>query len=192
MGSRLEDICRRIDRDLGDSSPSPDAMILFGTLSRRIGLSFDPERLNPMSERITRDEMLIEMAVTASKRSTCLRRRVGAIVEYGGRVLSIGYAGSLPGEPHCIEVGCEPGTDGGCLRTVHAEANAILWATKYGIRVNGATLYCTDAPCLACARLMINAGIAAVKYIRPYRLTAGLELLTRAGVEHTHLEGFDL
>ena len=170
-----------------DSSSSPGATILFGRLAKPIAPFFNPVRLNPMSERITRDAMLMEMAVAAAKRSTCLRRRVGAIIAKDGRVLSIGYAGSPSGEPHCIDEGCLIGPDGGCIRTVHAEANAILWAAKHGIRVNGTTMYCTDSPCLACARAIVNAGIAEVKYVREYRILEGLQLFDRAGTHYVQL-----
>jgi dCMP deaminase len=167
-----------------DNSWLPGVKILIPTLKRPMKLSYDPERLSPMSERITRDAMLIEIAVTVSKRSTCSRKQVGAVIALDGRVLSLGYAGSPAGTPHCLDVGCLQGVDGGCIRTVHAELNAIAFAAKQGIALNRSTLYCTDSPCLVCAKAIINAGIEDVKYLRLYRDLSGLELLTEAGISH--------
>lgn len=135
-----------------------------------------------MNERISRDMMLIEMAVTASKRSTCRRKKVGAIIALEGRVLSIGYAGSPAGTPHCLDAGCISGADGGCIRTVHAELNAIAFAAKQGIALAGSTLYCTDSPCLACAKAIINAGITEVRFMQEYRDLSGLALLNAAKI----------
>jgi dCMP deaminase len=135
-----------------------------------------------MNNRITRDAMLTEMAVIASKRSTCSRKQVGAIIALDGRVLSLGYAGSPAGTPHCLDEGCILGPDGGCIRTVHAELNAIAFAAKQGIALIGSTMYCTDSPCLGCAKAIINAGITDVRYLREYRDVTPLELLSVAGV----------
>ena len=139
--------------------------------------------------RITRDQMLIEMAITVSKRSTCRRKHVGAIIAIDGRVLSIGYAGSPAGTPHCDDDGhdCVIGPDGGCIRTVHAELNAITFAAKQGIALNGSVLYCTDSPCLNCAKAIINCGITEVRYLRRYRDTSGIELLAEANVLSTQV-----
>lgn len=135
-----------------------------------------------MSDRISRDQMLMEMAITASKRSTCNRKHVGAIVAIDGRPVSVGYAGAPSGLPHCLERGCLPGPDEGCIRTQHAEANAIAWSARKGISTENATLYTTVSPCLACAKLIINAGINWVWYLEPYRKTEGLDLLLKTGI----------
>lgn len=138
--------------------------------------------------RISRDQMLMEMAITASKRSTCNRKHVGAIIAVEGRPVSVGYAGAPSGMPHCLDIGCLPGPDGGCIRTQHAEANAIAWAARKGIPTERAELYTTVSPCLACAKLIINAGVRHVWYLEQYRKTDGLELLTRAEIYHEHLK----
>lgn len=135
-----------------------------------------------MKDRISRDKMLMEMAITASKRSTCSRKHVGAIVAIEGRPISVGYAGAPAGLPHCLEYGCLAGPDGGCIRTQHAEANAIAFAARKGIATEGATLYTTVSPCLACAKLIINAGILVVHYLEQYRKTEGIDLLHSVGV----------
>lgn len=135
-----------------------------------------------MIERISRDQMLMEMAITASKRSTCSRKHVGAIIARDGRVISIGYAGAPSGMPHCMDHGCLQGADGGCIRTQHAEANAIAFAARKGIATERATLYTTVSPCLVCAKLIINAGIEQVWYLERYRKTEGINLLSEAEI----------
>ena len=134
--------------------------------------------------RITRNEMLFEIARSAAKRSTCDRRHVGAVIARDGRVLSLGYNGSPSGMPHCCDVGClvDPQT-GGCIRTQHAESNAIAFAAREGIRVEGAELYTTLSPCLSCAKLIINAGISIVLYAEPYRDTTPVDYLRQANVD---------
>lgn len=130
--------------------------------------------------RITRDEMLMEIALTASRRSTCNRKQVGAVLSREGRVLSIGYAGAPSGFPHCTEAKCDLSQP--CRRTVHAEANALAFAAKYGISTLGASIYCTLAPCLDCAKLAINCGIIEIVFSELYRTSDGLELLRAAGI----------
>jgi dCMP deaminase len=135
-----------------------------------------------MTERISRDQMLMEMAIIASKRSTCSRKHVGAIIAIEGRPVSVGYAGAPAGLPHCLDHGCLTGPDGGCIRTQHAEANAIAFAARKGIATERATLYTTVSPCLACAKLIINAGIEEVWFLELYRKMEGLELLGKLGI----------
>lgn len=124
----------------------------------------------------------MEMAVSASKRSTCRRKQVGALIAIDGRPLSVGYAGAPSGMPHCLEHGCLIGPEGGCIRTVHAEANAIAFAARKGLATENATLYATVSPCPACAKLIINAGIMQVRYLEEYRLVEGIEILKSAGI----------
>jgi dCMP deaminase len=107
---------------------------------------------------------------------------VGAVIARDGRIISTGYVGAPSGLPHCLDVGCQTGPDGGCTRTVHAEANAIAVASRYGTRTNGAVLYCTHGPCNPCAKLIINAGILRVAYEHAYRDGSGTALLIQAGV----------
>lgn len=141
-----------------------------------------------MINRITRDQMLMEMAISASKRSTCARKHVGAILAVEGRPISVGYAGAPSGLPHCLDHGCLPGPDGGCIRTQHAEANAIAFAARKGIATEGATLYTTVSPCLACAKLIINAGIIEVMYLDLYRNREGLDLFSQKGILYGQLK----
>ena len=137
--------------------------------------------------RISRDEMLFEIAATVAKRSTCDRKHIGAVIARDGRVLSIGYNGSPSRAAHCCDVGCliDPKT-GGCIRTQHAEANAIAWAAREGICTKGARLYATISPCLSCAKLIINAGIVSVQYLDLYRDTAPIDYLSDANIDCWH------
>lgn len=135
--------------------------------------------------RISRDQMCMEFAVTVAKRSTCLRRRVGAVVVFGGRPLSIGYAGAPEGMPHCTPETCN--VDNPCKNTIHAEANAIAWASRYGVSTQGGILYTTCSPCESCAKLILAAGISKVFYRELYRDVDPIELLVRGGIRVAEL-----
>jgi len=127
--------------------------------------------------RISRDQMFMEIARIVSKRSTCLRSQVGAVLVKNNRIVSIGYAGSPPGAPHCDPSTCNKDTPGGCKNTIHAEKNAIDFAQKEGISTEGATIYITMSPCKACAEEILKAGIKRVVYDRLYRDSSGIQLL---------------
>ena len=131
--------------------------------------------------RITRDEQMMFHALITSLRSTCGRKAVGAIIAKEGRIISSGYAGPPSGFKHCTQ-SCLDASSGGCQRTIHAEQNAIAYAARHGISTQGATLYCTDSPCVTCAKQIINTGVIGVKYLRPYRDTSGIEILQHAGI----------
>lgn len=131
--------------------------------------------------RITRDEVLMEMAIAASKRSTCMRKHVGALLAMDSRPLMSGYAGSPSGQEHCNDDNCFP--DKPCTRTIHAEANAIYWAARKGVATEGATLYCTCSPCKVCAEAIISAGIKRAVFKERYRDQQGLNMLSEAGIE---------
>jgi len=111
--------------------------------------------------RITRVEMMIEISKIVGQRGTCPRARVGCVIEKDGRILVTGYNGSFTGEPHCEDVGCLM-ENGHCVRTTHAEANAIAYAAKQGISIDGANLYTTGwegGCCRVCTNLAKSAGI---------------------------------
>lgn len=134
------------------------------------------------SSRIPWDTYFILLAKMASTRATCPRRRVGCvIVDRNKRVISTGYNGSAPGAPHCTDVGCDV-CDDCCVRTTHAETNAILYASKASLR--GSTLYCTDFACLDCAKRIVRSGIVELVYLRPYTKNVDLSriLFHEAGV----------
>jgi dCMP deaminase len=124
----------------------------------------------------------MEVAWSFSVRGTCSRKRVGAVIARDGRVLVTGYNGAPKGMPHC-EHPSEDDEGTGCRVAVHAEANAIAYAARWGIRIEGADLFSTCTPCLACAQLVVNAGIIRVVAAEPYRDPGGRELLISAGLE---------
>jgi dCMP deaminase len=133
--------------------------------------------------RTTRSHMLMEMACIAAERGTCERKRIGAILAVDGRPVSVGYNGAPSGKPHCLDVGCliDPKT-GGCIRTIHAELNAIGFAAREGIKTQGAILYTTISPCKSCADAIIAAGLTHVYYLEKYRVLEPLFDLEDAGV----------
>ncbi len=141
-------------------------------------------------DRPALDEYFMEIAKVVARRSTCLRQKVGAVIVKDKRILATGYNGAPSGLPHCDEVGClreklkiPSGERQELCRGVHAEQNAIIQAAKFGISVDGATLYSTHCPCIVCAKIIINAGIKRVVYGRRYADRDGLELLKEAGIE---------
>lgn len=135
-----------------------------------------------LDKRISRDEMLMEIAHVVSKRGTCLRAQVGAVIARSGRIISTGYVGAPAGLPDCLTVGCDIGNHKGCTRTVHAEINAVAFAARHGIATEGSTLYTVLGPCYDCAKAIINAGIERVVYGIDYRDVRGLNLLRTANL----------
>lgn len=134
-----------------------------------------------MSERarITRHQLLMDVAIAAAKRSTCLRLQVGAVIGFNGRVTSVGYNGAPSGVSHCTPEIC--GLDKPCTRAVHAEANAIAWAARQGLATKDHYLYTTVSPCLDCSKLILSAGIGAVIFKEEYRDLTPLIYLENAG-----------
>jgi dCMP deaminase len=135
------------------------------------------------------DEYFMEMAHLASKRSTCLRRRVGAVIVSDKRVLTTGYNGAPKGLPHCEEAGCirqqnkvPSGERHELCRGVHAEQNAIIQAAVFGVSVKGATIYITNYPCSVCAKLMLNAGISDVVDDGDYKDDLAIQLLDEGDI----------
>lgn len=159
----------------------------------------------PLTTRLDHDKLVIEMATLVGMRSTCPRNHVGALIMRERRIVSMGYNGAPPGEKHCTEVGCElvqiPKNQGHihytdhdtiptqkewdqknmkCIRTVHAEANAIVWAARHGIETEDTILITTMSPCYECAKLIIAAGISRVVFNVEYRDSSGIDLLDQA------------
>jgi dCMP deaminase len=130
------------------------------------------------------DEYFLQLALAVSIRSTCNRKQVGCVLVRDKRILATGYGGSVRGQPHCCDVGCDidPKT-GGCVRTVHAEMNAIAQAARNGVSVEGAIAYVTLSPCDWCLRTMLNAGISRILYLEEYRIPPNRELAAGCGVE---------
>lgn len=136
------------------------------------------------------DEYFMNLVEDIKERSTCLRRKVGALIVKENRILSTGYNGAPTGCKHCEEVGClreelkvPSGQRQELCRASHAEQNAFLQAARYGTAIDGATLYVTTQPCSACAKMAINAGIVKIVFRGDYPDGLSLKLLEEAGVE---------
>lgn len=138
-------------------------------------------------ERITWDQFFMAQSHLLALRSTCTRLAVGATIVRDRRIMAGGYNGSISGGEHCIDHGCYV-VDNHCVRTVHAEMNALLQCAKYGITVGGADLYVTHFPCLPCTKSIIQAGISRLYYAQDYKNNDyAIELLNKAGVEIIHV-----
>ena len=147
--------------------------------------------------RPTWDHYFLDLADYVATRATCDRGRCGCVIAKDKRVLCTGYVGSPPGLPHCDDAGHmmkkvidEDGTiRQHCVRTVHAEQNAICQAARYGISIDGATLYCKMEPCRVCAMLIISVGIKRVVCRRRYHAAQETrEMFERARIELVVLE----
>lgn len=142
------------------------------------------------------DTYFIEMAILASKRSTCLRRKVGAIIVKDKRLLATGYNGVPSGITHCDVTGClreklnvPSGERHELCRGLHAEQNAIIQAALHGVSIDGATLYCTTLPCIICAKMIINSGIRKILYLEGYADSLTEEMLDEAKIERVKIGG---
>ena len=139
--------------------------------------------------RPTNDEYFMKMAHLVSERSTCFRRQVGSVVVKDKRVLSTGYNGAPAGHPHCHDVGCAredvpSGQRSELCRAAHAEQNAINFAARYGIPIEGATLYTTTYPCSWCAKSIVNSGVTRVVYQDDYPDPLAKDILSIISVVH--------
>ncbi|PZM87210.1 MAG: cell division protein DedD [candidate division SR1 bacterium] len=153
--------------------------------------------INSFGVRPTRDEYFMEVCRAIAKRATCDRGRSGCVIARDHQILVTGYVGAPRGLPHCDELGHlykEVKHDDGtvsqhCMRTVHAEQNAICQAAKLGISLDGATLYCKMTPCRACAMMIINCGIKRVICEKKYHAGAESEaMFAQVGIQ---LQFFD-
>lgn len=151
------------------------------------------------------DASLMAIAIIWADRSTCSRASVGAVIAKDGRHIASGYNGALAGMPHCEHpvteyplteifhskprdtpgwpLGAVPVGTTGCKVSIHAESNAIAYAARDGISVQGGTVYTTLSPCYVCSQLIVAAGLVRVVYNRRYRDTTGIDLLRAAGLK---------
>ncbi len=136
------------------------------------------------------NEYFMSITAMVAKRSTCLRRHVGAILVKDKRILATGYNGAPSGLRHCEEVGClrentsvPSGERHELCRGLHAEQNAIIQAAYHGISIRGATLYCTNKPCVICSKMLINAGIRKILYENGYDDHLADDMLREANIE---------
>jgi len=145
------------------------------------------------------DDIYMELAVNLARRSHCIKRQVGAVLTKETRIISIGYNGPPSGTHNCDvewpETGCPRDSKGGCSLAIHAEQNAILYAVKNKTSVEGATLYLTLSPCLACARIIFSMGIIKVIYLNSYAeykgigSDEGVDFLNKFGIECVRYKG---
>ncbi|MFO7951309.1 MAG: cytidine/deoxycytidylate deaminase family protein [Bacillota bacterium] len=142
-----------------------------------------------MRERPDWDHYFMEIANVVSSRSTCERRKVGALLVKGKRILTTGYNGAPVGLSHCKEVGClrkqlavPSGEKHELCRGLHAEQNAIIQAALYGVTINDAILYCTHYPCAVCAKMLINAGVKSLILADNYPDDLAKKILLESGV----------
>jgi dCMP deaminase len=136
------------------------------------------------------DEYFLDIAALVAKRSTCLRRQVGAVIVKDKRILTTGYNGAPSGLAHCEKTGCirqemkiPSGQRHELCRALHAEMNAILQAAQYGISLAGSMIYCTNQPCIICAKMIINAGITRIVVLSEYPDDFAVSMLKEAGIE---------
>ncbi|WP_188453600.1 ComE operon protein 2 [Virgibacillus oceani] len=143
-------------------------------------------------ERISWDQYFMAQSHLLALRSTCTRLMVGATIVRDKRIIAGGYNGSVSGSVHCIDEGCYV-IDGHCVRTVHAEANALLQCAKFGVPTDGAEIYVTHFPCLQCCKQIIQSGIQTVYYAADYKNHPyAEELFKEAGVKTQKVELNDL
>lgn len=143
-----------------------------------------------MPKRPSWDEYFLDVAKLVAKRATCLRRSVGAVLVKDKRILATGYNGAPAGLKHCAEVGClrqklniPSGQRHELCRALHAEQNALIQASLYGISVKGSTLYSTCQPCLICAKMLINAGIKGIVIASGYPDKLAADFFKQAGIK---------
>jgi dCMP deaminase len=151
-----------------------------------------------MSERIARpdwDAYFMGITFLVAKRSTCIRRRVGAVIVKDKRILATGYNGAPSGIEHCIDIGClreelniPSGEKHELCRGIHAEQNAILQAAYHGVSIKESTLYCTNMPCSICSKMIINAGIKNIFYLDGYADKIAERMLSEADVDLIRLD----
>ncbi len=196
-GVSREDLLAKLKREKGEGEPADGQqvkkclemvdyfMLNEGTLEDLQKKFTHFLKLESGEDRPTFDEVFMEISYTWAKRATCLRRQVGAVIAKDGQQMTAGYNGAPRGVPHCAEVG-------GCLRAklgipsgqraeicrgTHAEQNAITQAAKFGINIEGSTLYCNTFPCVICTKMILNAGITEVVYDSDYNDPLSKEIL---------------
>ena len=136
------------------------------------------------------EEYFMDITHLVAKRSTCLRRQVGAILVKDKKILATGYNGAPAGLKHCLDIGClreqlsiPSGERHELCRGLHAEQNAIIQAAYHGVAIRGATLYCTNHPCVICSKMLINAGIERIVYEEGYADDLAAQMLKESGIK---------
>lgn len=140
-------------------------------------------------ERPSWDDYFMSIVREVATRSTCRRRKVGAILVKDKRIIATGYNGGPTGLAHCLEIGClreqlgiPSGQQHELCRGVHAEQNAIIQAARYGVHTDGSVLYCTTQPCVQCTKMLLNAGVSEIVFSEGYPDGLALQLLEESGI----------
>jgi len=120
-------------------------------------------------ERLSWDQYFMDLAIKVSTRSTCDRKHVGCVIIRDKRILSTGYNGSISGDVHCCDVGCDI-ENNHCIRTVHSEQNAITYAARFGVSLDQSSIYITAFPCWTCFKMCISSGINEFIYNEEYKI----------------------
>ena len=135
-----------------------------------------------MVKRPEWNEYFGEITKQVALRSTCVRKKVGAIIVKDKNIISTGYNGSIRGLQHCETVGCLM-MEGHCTRTIHAEANAIIQAAKHGLMIDRAEIYISASPCFNCFKLIANSGITKIYFMEFYRDERIIEIAKKLDIE---------
>lgn len=150
------------------------------------------------TDRLSWDDYFMRIAHLVAERSTCGRRKVGAVAVKDRHILATGYNGAPSELPHCLDIGClreKLGVPSGqrheICRGLHAEQNVIIQAALHGAQIKGATVYCTTQPCLICAKMLINAGIKRIYYAEGYPDELAEGMLREAGIDYALLPSCD-
>lgn len=143
-----------------------------------------------MSHRASWDEYFMEIAKKVATRATCDRKHVGAVIVRDRTILSTGYNGSIRGLGHCDDAG-HMMEAGHCVRTIHAEANAIIQAARNGVAIDGADIYITASPCWQCFKMLANVGVGRIVFGEFYRDARIYEVAKQLGIELLQLEATD-
>jgi dCMP deaminase len=145
------------------------------------------------------DQYFMSIAKLASTRSTCLRRKVGAVIVKNKRILATGYNGAPRNMQHCLEIGClreklniKSGERHELCRAIHAEQNAVIQSAVSGVSIEGADIYCTTFPCVLCSKIIINAGIQKITVMEGYPDELSQQMLDEAGIEVQYLDSANL
>ncbi len=135
------------------------------------------------------DEYFMGIALQVSERSTCVRRKTGAVIVREKRILATGYNGAPAGLTHCEDVGCvrdtnsiPSGSNHELCRGIHAEQNAVVQAARFGNAIEGAIIYTTHHPCVLCAKILVNAGVDSIIYHESYPDELSAQILKEAGI----------
>jgi dCMP deaminase len=149
-----------------------------------------------MNDRVPWPTYFMRITHLVAERSTCLRRKVGAIAVRDKRMIATGYNGTPTNVAHCAEVGCirerlqiPSGQRHELCRGLHAEQNVIIQCALHGLSLAGAEIYCTTEPCLICTKMLINCQVKAIYFAEPYPDDLANDMLKEAGVEHAYLPG---